>query len=406
MVPVPPPTYAGTERVIASLGAELHRRGHHVGLVAAGDSEVPYELIRSVDASLWKTGYDGDVASYMQYTAAIAWDAAPRFDIIHSHLENHTFLLARYAPVPVADHAPRPSRHGRHARAAGAVPRRPARRSQREPAPLAHRSELGRHDPSRPAARVDAVQEGTRQLPRVRGPGDTREGRSRRDRARHPGQDAAEDRGQGPRPAREGVLPQGRPAGDRRRHGGVPGRARPGGAGSAVCRRPSDRDARRVAGTLRPGGHRVDGDRDAGHRPTRGRPHRDGRARHHRFPRRRRERGDAGVRACPGARPQADPGVHAGALLTGADDRPVRGGLPPPPRRARDRRCRSRDGPRRRPRAPAERARIRRRRDRTSSPRFRSAPRAPRPARPHARARTQTPRPDPDSRRRQVSIST
>ena len=101
MVPVPPPTYAGTERVIASLGAELHRRGHHVGLVAAGDSEVPYELIRSVDASLWKTGYDGDVASYMQYTAAIAWDAAPRFDIIHSHLENHTFLLARYAPVPV-----------------------------------------------------------------------------------------------------------------------------------------------------------------------------------------------------------------------------------------------------------------------------------------------------------------
>ena len=41
MVPVPPPTYAGTERVIASLGAELHRRGHHVGLVAAGDSEVP-----------------------------------------------------------------------------------------------------------------------------------------------------------------------------------------------------------------------------------------------------------------------------------------------------------------------------------------------------------------------------
>jgi len=101
MVPVPPPTYAGTERVIATLGAELHRRGHQVALVAAGDSEVPYELIPSVDSSLWKSGYDGDVASYMQYTAAIAWDAAPRFDIVHSHLENHTFLLARYAPVPV-----------------------------------------------------------------------------------------------------------------------------------------------------------------------------------------------------------------------------------------------------------------------------------------------------------------
>jgi glycosyltransferase involved in cell wall biosynthesis len=101
MLPVPPPSYAGTERVIATLGAELHRRGHHVALVAAGDSEVPYELIKTVDSSLWKTGYDGDVASYMQYTAAIAWDAAPRFDIVHSHLENHTFLLSRYAPVPV-----------------------------------------------------------------------------------------------------------------------------------------------------------------------------------------------------------------------------------------------------------------------------------------------------------------
>ena len=101
MLPVPPPSYAGTERVIASLGAELDRRGHQVALVAAGDSEVPYELIPSVESSLWKTGYDGDVASYMQHTAAIAWQAAPRFDIVHSHLENHTFLFSRHAPIPV-----------------------------------------------------------------------------------------------------------------------------------------------------------------------------------------------------------------------------------------------------------------------------------------------------------------
>jgi glycosyltransferase involved in cell wall biosynthesis len=101
MVPVPPPSYAGTERVIATLGAELRRRGHQVALVAAGDSEVPYELIPSVEASLWRSGYNGDVASYMQYTAAIAWREAHRFDIVHSHLENHAFLLARYAKVPV-----------------------------------------------------------------------------------------------------------------------------------------------------------------------------------------------------------------------------------------------------------------------------------------------------------------
>jgi glycosyltransferase involved in cell wall biosynthesis len=101
MLPVPPPTYAGTERVIATLGNELHRRGHEVALVAAGDSEVPYELIPSVEASLWRSGYTGDVGGYMQHTAAIAWRESHRFDIVHSHLENHAFLLARYAKVPV-----------------------------------------------------------------------------------------------------------------------------------------------------------------------------------------------------------------------------------------------------------------------------------------------------------------
>jgi glycosyltransferase involved in cell wall biosynthesis len=37
----------------------------------------------------------------MQHSAAVAWRESERFDIVHSHLENHTFLLARYAPVPV-----------------------------------------------------------------------------------------------------------------------------------------------------------------------------------------------------------------------------------------------------------------------------------------------------------------
>ena len=101
MLPVPPPSYAGTERVIAALGAELHKRGHEVALVAAGDSKVPYELIPTVDASLWRSGYTGDVTSYMQYTVAVTWRAASRFDIVHSHLENHGFPLARHAPVPV-----------------------------------------------------------------------------------------------------------------------------------------------------------------------------------------------------------------------------------------------------------------------------------------------------------------
>jgi glycosyltransferase involved in cell wall biosynthesis len=101
MLPVPPPSYAGTERVIAVLGEELRARGHQVGLVAAGDSDVPYELIPTVDVSLWRSGYDGDVSSYMQHTVAVTWRAASRFDIVHAHLETHGFLLARHAPVPV-----------------------------------------------------------------------------------------------------------------------------------------------------------------------------------------------------------------------------------------------------------------------------------------------------------------
>jgi glycosyltransferase involved in cell wall biosynthesis len=101
MLPVPPPTYAGTERVVAAIGDELHRRGHHVALVAAGDSDVAYELIPSVERSLWSTGYAGDVASYMQHTIGIAWREAARFDIVHAHMENHSFPFANHCETPV-----------------------------------------------------------------------------------------------------------------------------------------------------------------------------------------------------------------------------------------------------------------------------------------------------------------
>jgi glycosyltransferase involved in cell wall biosynthesis len=101
MLPVPPPEYAGTERVIAAIGDELHRRGHTVALVASGDSVVPYELIPTVERSLWSTGFLGDNASYMQHTAEIAWRESGRFDIVHAHLENHGFALGRHCPTPV-----------------------------------------------------------------------------------------------------------------------------------------------------------------------------------------------------------------------------------------------------------------------------------------------------------------
>jgi glycosyltransferase involved in cell wall biosynthesis len=101
LLPVPPPTYAGTERIIASLGTALHRRGHRVTLIAPGDSDVPYEVVPTVERSLWASGFRGEIGAYMQHTAGVAWRESGRFDIIHSHLEGHTFLLSRHCPVPV-----------------------------------------------------------------------------------------------------------------------------------------------------------------------------------------------------------------------------------------------------------------------------------------------------------------
>lgn len=101
MLPVPPPTYAGTERVVAALGDELHRRGHHVALVAPGDSKVPYEHIRTIDESLWSTGYSGRLGAYLQHTIEVAWRAADRFDIVHAHMEQDSFVFAEHCPTPV-----------------------------------------------------------------------------------------------------------------------------------------------------------------------------------------------------------------------------------------------------------------------------------------------------------------
>jgi glycosyltransferase involved in cell wall biosynthesis len=101
VLPVPPPSYAGTERVVAAIGDELHRRGHHVALVASGDSEVPYEHIPTVAHSLWPTGFGGDTAAYLQHTVEVAWREAHRFDIVHAHVEMHGFVLAEHCATPV-----------------------------------------------------------------------------------------------------------------------------------------------------------------------------------------------------------------------------------------------------------------------------------------------------------------
>jgi glycosyltransferase involved in cell wall biosynthesis len=101
MLPVPPPTYAGTERVVAALAEELHTRGHEVTLFAPGDSRVSCELVPTIPRSLWTEEYRGDVSSFINVSLARVWREHERFDVIHSHVETLGFLFARHCPTPV-----------------------------------------------------------------------------------------------------------------------------------------------------------------------------------------------------------------------------------------------------------------------------------------------------------------
>jgi glycosyltransferase involved in cell wall biosynthesis len=98
---VPPRAYGGTERIVYELVKELDRRGHEVTTFASGDSEVPGRLIPTVDEALRPAGYSGDASPWFYLTIHEVLDRAGEFDIIHSHLEWATFLLARVSPIPV-----------------------------------------------------------------------------------------------------------------------------------------------------------------------------------------------------------------------------------------------------------------------------------------------------------------
>jgi glycosyltransferase involved in cell wall biosynthesis len=101
MLPVPPPTYAGTERVVGALGEELVVRGHDVTLFAPGDSTFSGRLVATPEMSLWSREYRGDVSSFINVTLAKVWAQQGEFDIIHSHVETLGFLFARHCETPV-----------------------------------------------------------------------------------------------------------------------------------------------------------------------------------------------------------------------------------------------------------------------------------------------------------------
>jgi glycosyltransferase involved in cell wall biosynthesis len=98
---VPPEGYGGTERVVFELVQELTKRGHAVTTFAAGDSEVPGELVATVPAALRPAGHAGDISGYMVTTMLQVLDHEAAFDLIHSHLEWYSLPLQRAATKPI-----------------------------------------------------------------------------------------------------------------------------------------------------------------------------------------------------------------------------------------------------------------------------------------------------------------
>lgn len=101
MVAIPPPGYAGTERIVAVLVDELVARGHDVTLIGPGDSAVPCRVIPTIERALWSSGMRGDSTAYIQVSIERAWDAHEQFDVVHSHLDTLSFNFARHARRPV-----------------------------------------------------------------------------------------------------------------------------------------------------------------------------------------------------------------------------------------------------------------------------------------------------------------
>jgi glycosyltransferase involved in cell wall biosynthesis len=83
------------------LVVELDQRGHEVTTFASGDSEVPGRHIETVPEALRPAGYDGDHLPWFLVTVEAVLDRIDEFDLIHSHLEWASLMLARTSPVPV-----------------------------------------------------------------------------------------------------------------------------------------------------------------------------------------------------------------------------------------------------------------------------------------------------------------
>jgi glycosyltransferase involved in cell wall biosynthesis len=96
---VPPQLYGGTERVVAFLTEELVRLGHDVTLFASGDSKTSARLLAPWPRALRLDGTCRDGLSPHLLMLEEVSKRADEFDVIHFHISQFHFPVARRLPV-------------------------------------------------------------------------------------------------------------------------------------------------------------------------------------------------------------------------------------------------------------------------------------------------------------------
>lgn len=104
-VPVPPPSYGGTELVVDVLARGLQREGHQVLLAAAADSSCPVPMVPGTEKANFAE-LNG-VKSHLSHVV-IAYQAMRGVDIIHDHTLGGPLHRGRPPGIPVVttNHGP------------------------------------------------------------------------------------------------------------------------------------------------------------------------------------------------------------------------------------------------------------------------------------------------------------
>ncbi len=100
-LPVPPPLYGGTEKIVSLLTEGLVARGHDVTLFASGDSQTGAKLVSVFPKALGNSGYlKSDTKKPVAHYHA-CYARAGEFDIIHSHGQYLSLPEAKGLKTPV-----------------------------------------------------------------------------------------------------------------------------------------------------------------------------------------------------------------------------------------------------------------------------------------------------------------